>query len=87
MYQVLVGKQAVKQALRMPEQIQKRLANLVEDLRRDGPVLPKWPSYSRLSPNKYHCHLSYRWVACWYHEKGTVRIEVYYAGSREDAPY
>ncbi len=37
MYQVLVGKQAVKQALRMPEQIQKRLANLVEDLRRHDP--------------------------------------------------
>ncbi len=87
MYQVLVGKHAMKQALRMPELIQKKLANLVEDLGRVGPVQAKWPNYSRLSTNKYHCHLSHKWIACWYHKKGTVRIEVYYAGSRENAPY
>ncbi len=26
-------------------------------------------------------------MACWYSEKGTVEIEVYYAGSRENALY
>ena len=35
----------------------------------------------------YHCHLSKDWVACWRWEKSTVEIEVYYAGSRENAPY
>ena len=35
--------------------------------------------------NEYHCHLSYHWVACWRHEKETIEIEVYYAGSRENA--
>jgi hypothetical protein len=37
--------------------------------------------------NKYHCHLSNKWVACWKNEKDSIIIEVYYAGSRENAPY
>lgn len=36
---------------------------------------------------KYHCHLKYNWVACWIWEKGTFIVEIYYAGSRENAPY
>ena len=40
-----------------------------------------------LSETEYHCHLAYSWVACWRHEKYTITIEVYYAGSRENAPY
>ena len=35
----------------------------------------------------YHCHLSYKWVACWQCEGDSITIEVYYAGSRENAPY
>jgi hypothetical protein len=31
--------------------------------------------------------LAQRWVACWRWEKGEIEIEVYYAGSREKAPY
>ena len=57
------------------------------DLEADGPEQPVWLNYSKLGKNKYHCHLSYRWVACWYHEKETLIIEVYYAGSREKAQY
>ena len=52
-----------------------------------GPIRGNWPSYSRLGRVTYHCHLSRDWVACWRWEKGTIEIEVYYAGSREDAPY
>ena len=40
----------------------------------------------QLSKNEYHCHLNYRYVACWRHEKNTITIEVYYVGSREQAP-
>jgi hypothetical protein len=35
----------------------------------------------------YHCHLSYRYVACWTWRKKEIVIEVYYVGSRENAPY
>lgn len=32
------------------------------------------------------CILYYH-VACWYNENGTYKVEVYYVGSRESAPY
>ena len=70
-----------------PEDVRLLFGQLVEDLAEKGPVLPEWPNYSRLSKKEYHCHLAYHWVACWYYEGGSVQIEVYYAGSREDAPY
>lgn len=66
---------------------QVRFELLIEDLRDNGPVQPRWPNYSKLSDTEYHCHLSYKWVAAWRHEKNTIVIEVYYAGSRENAPY
>ena len=87
MHQVRIGKSVLRRIEKLPFRIQQRFGNLVQDLERKGPLQPLWPNFSRLGPGKYHCHLSYSWVACWYHEKGTLRIEVYYAGSREDAPY
>jgi hypothetical protein len=50
-------------------------------------VQPGWPKYSKLGGKKHHCHLSYHWVACWEETEKGVQIEVYYAGSRESAPY
>jgi hypothetical protein len=37
--------------------------------------------------DEYHCHLAHKWVACWRIREGEIEIEVYYAGSRENAPY
>ena len=87
MYSVLMSNRAAKQIEWIPERIRKRLTALVEELQRRGPVQPGWPNYGKLSSNQYHCHLSRDWVACWYYEKGTVEIEVYYVGSRQNAPY
>ena len=86
-YEIIIKKKVLKELNRLPEDIQKKLANLMEDLRDKGPYQPTWPNYSKLSSNTYHCHLSRKWVACWEYEKGTLTIEVYYAGSREKAPY
>ena len=86
-YRVVLKNRARKMAFKMPSAQQENFDLLVQDLKRAGPVLPDWPNYSRLSESTYHCHLSYKWVACWKHEKGTIEIEVYYAGSRENAPY
>ena len=72
---------------KLPDRIQEKFMALVLDLELKGPVLPEWPNYSKLDDDKYHCHLSYKWVACWKHDKKTIIIEVYYAGSRENAPY
>jgi hypothetical protein len=71
----------------MPTGIQKRMANLAEDLRNQGPYQASWPNYGRISRNQYNCHLAYNWVACWYWKKESMDIEVYYVGSRQNAPY
>ena len=71
----------------MPEPMQKKMANLVEDLRDKGPMRNDWPSFSKLGKDQYHCHLAHSWVVCWSHERSSVVIEVSYAGSRENAPY
>jgi mRNA-degrading endonuclease RelE of RelBE toxin-antitoxin system len=86
-YEVTITKRAKKTAAKMPKAEKAKLEILAKDLIRHGPVLPHWPNYSSLGGNEYHCHLSHHWVACWRHEQGNIQIEVYYAGSREDAPY
>ena len=87
MYEVVVKRSLLKSIAKMPQPIQRKMANLVEDMRDKRPFRSDWPNYSKLSTNQYHCHLSHSWVACWSHERNTVLIEVYYAGSRENAPY
>ena len=87
MYNVVIQKKMLRNLHKMPEQVQKAMANLVEDLRDKGPVRNEWPNFSRLGQDRYHCHLAYKWIACWSHKKDSMTIEVYYAGSRENAPY
>ena len=77
----------MKGILKMPKRIQERMTILLKDLHNKGPIRSEWPNYSKLNDNLYHCHLARKWVACWKHEKNTLIIEVYYAGSRENAPY
>jgi hypothetical protein len=87
MYRVRVKRDASRKMEKAPEEIKILFGQLVQDLAERGPVLPKWPKYSKLGKGKYHCHLAYHWVACWYCKADSVLIEVYYAGSRESAPY
>ncbi len=74
---------------KIPTLEQKKLVNLIEDLKTKGPIQTGWNNFSQLGKNKFHCHLSYKWVVCWkYIEDEEIKIiEVYYAGSRENAPY
>ena len=87
MYKVIIKKRILKNIQKMPKNIQFVFDSLIDDLREKGPIRAEWPNYGKLSKNEYHCHLSYKWVACWYYEKNSIIIEVYYAGSRENAPY
>jgi len=86
-YSVVIGRKAQKGIPLCPDQIQDRLAILVDDIEANGPIRSNWANYSKLGVNKYHCHLSHKWVACWEWEKETVIVEVYYVGSRGSAPY
>jgi hypothetical protein len=87
MWKVTIKPRAERKALKMPESQRKLLLALRNDLEAFGPAQPEWPNYSKLGGNKHHCHLSHRWVACWEETETGVQIEVYYAGSRESAPY
>lgn len=87
-WSVTLGHKAGKQAGKMPRREQEILQLLILDLQHSGPVQPRWPNYSKLGKAAHHCHLSYKWVACWHVQDGELRlIEIYYAGSRENAPY
>lgn len=87
MYEIKIKKKISRRLERLPADVIDTFYKLVSDLILSGPVQSSWPSYSKLSSNTYHCHLNYRYVACWRCEKGTITIEVYYVGSRENAPY
>ena len=86
-FKVKTTKQVEKNIKKLPENIKKKFNVLLEDLRDKGPILKNWKNFSAIGTNKYHCHLAYHWVACWRCEKKSIIIEVYYAGSREGAPY
>jgi hypothetical protein len=87
MYEVLVKKSAIKHIAKSPAHIQILFDELIEDLKSKGPVQENWPNYSKLSNNEFHCHLNYSYVACWSNENNSIKVEVYYAGTRENAPY
>jgi mRNA-degrading endonuclease RelE of RelBE toxin-antitoxin system len=87
-YEIKVKKAVAKKLQKLPENIQDRFENLVQVLRQSGPSGAHiFHNYGKLGENEYHCHLTHHFVACWRHEKRTITIEVYYAGSRENAPY
>lgn len=86
-WRVFYRRKVEKQVSKMPRKEQVLFANLIEDLIQKGPIRTEWRNFSKLSDREYHCHLSYSWVACWRTEDQEMEIEVYYAGSREKAPY
>jgi len=86
-YQVRIKKKAERGLLKLPTEVQKLLFLLIADLQADGPIQKSWQNFSPLGSDTYHCHLNYRYVACWTCRKNEIEIEVYYVGSREKAPY
>jgi hypothetical protein len=82
-----VTKSTRKNIDKAPKLVRDKFTALMLDLEAQGPVQPMWPNYSKLSDGEYHCHLARKCVACWRAQKTSVIVEVYYAGSREDAPY
>jgi len=86
-YKVLIKKKVLKNIDKMAKSAQEKLNLLIKDLHNKGFFRTEWPNYSKLDDNLYHCHLSYKWIACWKYENNKLEIEVYYAGSRENGPY
>lgn len=86
-YEVKIKKKALRYLKKLPLNVQKLLFLLIEDLKADGPIQKSWPNFSPLSKETYHCHLNYRYVACWIYRQGEIEVEVYHVGTREKAPY
>jgi hypothetical protein len=86
-YGVRIRRKVERRLGRLPSGVQKLFFLLVADLQADGPVQKSWMNFSPLGQDRYHCHLNYRYVACWTCRRDEIVIEVYYAGSREKAPY
>lgn len=87
-WDVRLSKKADKARAKLPEQQRAFFETLLIDLEVFGPVQGAWPNYSKLGKDLHHCHLSPKWVACWEVQDKKIRImEVYYVGSRKDAPY
>ena len=86
-YEVRVKRKVACNLKKLPTDVQKLLFLLINDLQSDGPIQKSWHNFSPLAKDQYHCHLNYRYVACWTCRKKEILIEVYYVGSREKAPY
>ncbi len=82
---------ARKQTDRLPRRVREVLFQLVKEIEKAGPVRGDWPNYSKMAPNRHHCHLKKgnpTYVAVWREAQGKIRlVEVIYAGSHEKAPY
>lgn len=85
-YRIVAKNKIKRNLIKCPLAVKQLFYQLVYELENEGPMQSEWPNYSKLGENKFHCHLSYKYVACW---KCTnyQNIEVYYVGSREGAPY
>ena len=88
MWKVTIKRKLERKIAGYPDAIQNLYFALKQDLTSDGPVQTSWPNYSKLGENRHHCHLTHHYVACWIVLSDTeMEMEVYYVGSRENAPY
>jgi len=87
-YEIKIKKAVLKNLRKLPTNVQDRFENLAQVLRLSETAGAHiFQNFSKLGENEYHCHLTYHYIACWKQEKNTIIIEVYYVGSRENAPY
>ena len=86
-HEIRIKKKVARGLSKLPGDVQKLFFLLVADPRADGPIQKSWRNFSALGEARYHCHLNYRYVACWTWRNNEIMIEVYYVGSREKAPY
>jgi mRNA-degrading endonuclease RelE of RelBE toxin-antitoxin system len=86
----IVGR-AKKQAEKLPANINDNFLFLVEEMKVKGCNLPHRPHFGKIEKNTYHCHLNKghpTYVVCWeVKSKKEKKIEVYYVGTHENAPY
>jgi hypothetical protein len=87
MYEVTIPNRVMRGLDKLPDDVQDVFWLLVDELRAKGAIRKDWDNFSSLGRHRYHCHVKRKHVACWMWIKGSIFIEIYYAGSREGAPY
>lgn len=88
-WQVKAKRKLLNKIEKLPQEVILLWQSLVKDLELRG-YFPgkKWRNFSKLGKNECHCHLNRSYVACWIVLDEKIQImEVYYVGSRENAPY
>jgi hypothetical protein len=88
---------AKKEIKQLPKNVKILLDTLSLEIEKEGPYRKDWPSYGPLKKGSgipdasYHCHLKNgrpTYVACWQIvDKDLKKIEVFYVGTHENAPY
>jgi len=97
-WEVTISSRAKKESSRLPKDVQAAFLFLVKEMELSGPKPNgKWKNFGPLKKgpgipdNAYHCHLKNgrpTYVACWFIvNKSEKKIEVFYVGSHENAPY
>ena len=91
-WKITLNNKVNKQLKKLPERVVLLTQLLTSDLGMFGACPGKqWPNFGKLSDTKYHCHLAKgrpTYVACWeIVNKSQRKIEVYYVGTHENAPY
>lgn len=90
-WKVNTSKAVAKALPVLPKSVNDTLRVLMQELEMKGPVRGNWQNYSKLGPNKHHCHIKKgrpTYVAIWVEVDGAIKIiEVTYAGTHERAPY
>ena len=90
-WDVRIKKKVAKHIRELPQKVQEQIVLLTQEIQLLGPVRGNWRNYSKLGGEKHHCHVKDghpSYVVCWEAvDKKIQIIEVYYAGTREKAPY
>ena len=93
---VTYSRKADKQRNALPEKIRATMAVLAKEISEYGPMRKNWHNFGSLQGkglpcNTYHCHLKKgkpTYVSCWYIvNKALKKVEVFYVGTHENAPY
>jgi len=75
----------------LPQHVNDAAMALAKEIVVSGPYRANKPHYSPLGGNTFHCHIvggHPTYVACWaIIDKKQRKVEVYYVGTHEKAPY
>jgi mRNA-degrading endonuclease RelE of RelBE toxin-antitoxin system len=88
---VTYSRKAHKQFNDLPEKIRVKMTLLTREILESGPIRKNWHHFGKLKDDTYHCHLKEgnpTYVSCWYIvNKELKKVEVFYVGTHENAPY